>query len=147
MTKTGLPTIDSAITFLESELQALDQRRARIVAAIDGLRLFAGDAETASQPEAAEAPPPRPQLPALSSTNDSDGLEAKVLELLSAGPLSPRQINETLQQNRTGLTRLLGLMRAKGLVTVTGMRRAARYSKTVPCVIAPPAWNDSRGEL
>lgn len=40
MTK-RLPTFDAAITFLETQLEALDQRRVKIAAALDGLRYVA----------------------------------------------------------------------------------------------------------
>lgn len=50
-----LATIQSAITFLETQLEGIDQRRARVVAALDGLRMFGEASPSVVRPFRAKA--------------------------------------------------------------------------------------------
>lgn len=110
MTTTGLPTIDSAITFLETQIEELDKRRARLVAAIDGLRMLADSEPEGEQQQVERRTASRPHLPAPPKTNGA-GQDDRVLQALKSGCRGPMAIMQA-----TGLSEYQVNVRLKALV-------------------------------
>lgn len=114
----NLPTIASAITFLEAELEALDTRRARVVAAIDGLRMLAGDDD--EQP-VERRKSPRPQQPASRKTDGTGRADGdKVLAALKSGNRVPMSIRHVTGLSAYVVNRQLKTLVKQKQVTKTG---------------------------
>src|SRR5436190_24270586 len=73
---------------IDAEIETIEKEMRQLRNLIETLTSLVGEPVDV----AAKAPPPRPQRPAPSTATDDSGREAKVLHLLSIGPLSPSQM-------------------------------------------------------
>lgn len=101
----NLPTIDSAITFLEAEIGALDVRRARLVSAVDGLRLVAEGSSSASKPAKRTAP--------------LKGTDALVIEALTEAPLTTAGLIESCKVKSNAISKSVKRLAAAGRIRIS----------------------------